>query len=533
MTELLVVIVGLGVPGFLPALAAAGRAPVTVFLAPLIGAVMAGVAAEFELGAGGSLITWYAVVAVIVNVAVAALWLAGKRFRERADPPAGRSIITLAVLLCALIIPLYALKARMIGWDANSIWLTHALMVSGGHHALVTGLKNPVYSFSNPDYPPLVPAAGGLAFALFGFGDLHVAPATTVLLNACALGVVGTGIAAVGSSGRQVTRIAAVVAGGAVCLAGFAVSGGYGVDGYTDLLWAAAAAAAVIWGLVLPPGTQSLVIAWICVAVASLTKNEGLATGLALLVLITLRYRPLTLSWVRRLRVHPEGGGFPAVTASAATREWARCAAFVLVPALPGLAWAGLIRLFGIGDNFFKSPSNESLVTRAHATVDGMAAHLAVAPVAAAVLVVGCYLLRQDRERGRFGNPAWLWLACLASLVIIFATYLFGGYEIYGWLGASVNRTTIFAQLLLYAELAIWLVIALDAAIIHERVEQRRATPAAPRLEPEEALPTPPGQGAASLMARLAANRSWRYPGRPQARGLRQPGRVTGSGSGG
>jgi hypothetical protein len=223
--------------------------------------------------------------------------------------------------------------------------------------------------------------------------------------------------------------------------------------------------------------------------VASLTKNEGLTTGLALLVLIALRYRPVTLSWVRRQRAHSEGRGFPGVAAWPALREWAQRAAFVLVPALPGLVWAGLIRLFGIGDNFFKSSPKESLVTRGHATIDGMAAHLAVAPVAAAVLVVGCFLLRPDRERGRFGNPAWLWMACLASLLTILATYVFGGYEIYGWLGASVNRTTIFAQLLLYAELAIWLVIALDAAFIHNRIEQRRATPAARRWQPEEALP--------------------------------------------
>jgi hypothetical protein len=151
----------------------------------------------------------------------------------------------------------------------------------------------------------------------------------------------------------------------------------------------------------------------------------------------------------------------------------------VVVPALPGLAWAGLIRVNGITDNFFKSPSSETLAVRAHATIDGMAAHLVVAPVAAAVLVAGCCFLRPDRERGRLGNPAWLWLACLASLLTIFATYVFGGYEIYGWLTYSVNRTTIFAQLVLYAELAIWLVIALDTAFADDRAEQRNATPAA------------------------------------------------------
>jgi hypothetical protein len=71
-------------------------------------------------------------------------------------------------------------------------------------------------------------------------------------------------------------------------------------------------------------------------------------------------------------------------------------------------------------------------------------------------------LLAHARERARLGNPAWLWTACLVSLAIIFATYVFGAFEIHGWLGNSVNRTTIFAQVLLYADLAIWMVIALD-----------------------------------------------------------------------
>lgn len=475
MTELLAVIAGLGVPGLLLALAVAGSSPVLVFLAPLTGAGLAAVAAELELGVGGSLFTWYEVVAVTANVAALAWWLTGARWWSRADPPWGWSLVTVVVVLGALIIPLTALRAPLIGWDANSIWLTHALMVSGGHHELVTGLKNPAYLFSNPDYPPLVPAAGALAFAVFGRGDLHLATGTTVLLNACALGVVGTGIASAGNSGRQLRRIGAVAAGGAVCLAGFAVSGQFGVDGYADLLWAAAAVGAVIWGLVLPRSRQALVVAWICAAVASLTKNEGLTTALALLVLIALRYRPLTLPSVRRLRPRPERRG---VTGRAA-RGWAARAAFVVLPALPGLAWAGLVRLMGLSDNFFKSRSAESLATRAQATIDGMAAHLAVAPVAAAVLAGGCCLVRRDRERAGIGNPAWLWTACLVSLSTVFATYVSGGYEIHRWLANSVNRTTIFAQLVLYAELAIWLVIALDGAFTRQRIAQPGAAPAA------------------------------------------------------
>jgi hypothetical protein len=136
------------------------------------------------------------------------------------------------------------------------------------------------------------------------------------------------------------------------------------------------------------------------------------------------------------------------------------------VPALPGVAWAGIIRLIGVHNVFFKSASTESALTRAQATAAGMAHHLAVAPVALAVLLAGWWFLRGDRERARLGNPAWLWLCCLGSLAIIFATYLIGGLEIHSWLAASVDRVTIFAQVLLYADIAVWLVIAADGVFV-------------------------------------------------------------------
>ncbi len=504
MRALFVLVVGLGTPGILPALAVARRSPALVFLAPLIAAGMAAAAAVIELGLGGSLVTDYVLVAVVANLAVLAWWrVAGRSHRPWAGPPWGWSIATVVVVLGSVAIPLTALRSPMIGWDANSIWLTHAMMVHGGHHELLTGLQNVAYRFSNPDYPPLVPAAGALAFAFFGLGNLHLAVDMTVLLSACALGVVGTGIAAAGiGTGITVGRtrghqpgIAAVAAAGAICLVGFAVSGVGAIEGYTDLLWAAAAAGAVIWGLVLPESTQALGVAWICAAVASLTKNEGLTTALVVLVLIALRYRPLTL---------------PGPMA----RRWAERAAFVVVPALPGLAWAGLVRLIGVHDAFFMSASAESPATRAGATVLGMAAHLAVAPVDLAVLLVGCWFLRGDRKRARLGNPAWLWAVCLGSLAIIFATYVAGGLEIHGWLGSSVDRTTIFVQVLLYADLAIWLVIAVDGAftradsepVIRPDSEQRDALEAPPWRAPLARRPTTLGSGQSQL-----ASAPWKY----------------------
>lgn len=495
MKALEVLIVGLAVPGLLPAIAVARRSPAVIFLAPVIGALMAAVAAEFELGIGGSLLTCYVLVAIAVNAAVAgwllATWWFGPRtglaraqvrladqpgeVRKRQRSSWAWSLLTVLVVLAVLMIPLAGLRAGVVGWDANSIWLTHALMLSGGHHELLASLRDPTYLFSNPDYPPLVPASGALAFAFFGRSDLYLAINMTELVAACALALVGTGIATVATSGRRrLTHMPAIAAGGAICLVGFAVAGVPGIAGYADLPWSAAAVAAIVYGLVLPRSTQNLLIAWICAAAASLTKNEGLTTALAVIVLIALRYRPFTLSWLRRIR---DGLGFSGITVRRMARVWAERAAFVVVPAVPGLIWAGQIHLIGLRDAFFKSSSTESLAYRAGAAVEGMAQYLAVAPVALGVLIAGSIVLRRSRARAGLGNPAWLWFCCLLGLAVIFGTYVFGSLEIHAWLRTSVSRTTVFAQLVLFTDLAVWLVIAFDAAFAREDGKRRAAWP--------------------------------------------------------
>ncbi len=486
MSTLLVLVVVLGGPGLLPALAVARRSPVLIFLAPLIGAGMAATAAGFELGLGGSLLRWYAVVAVIVNVGTVAWWVIAGRFRRWPSPPWGWSIGTAVTLAGVLIYPLTVLRAQIMGRDANSIWLTHALMVFGGHHALLTGLQNPAYTFSNPDYPPLVPAAGALTLKFLGLGDLYHAAAMTVLLTACALGALGAGIAAVADNGRQLMRAIAVVGGAAICLVGFTVAGRAGIDGHVDLLWAGAAAAAVVWGLILPRSAQALLVAWICAAVASLSKNEGLTTALIVFVLIAIRYVPLRRPGSAG-HGRSAGGGVSRQAIWQFSRPWIQRATLAVVPALPGLAWAATIRHFGIHDGFFSTTAAEPLSLRADLTLRAMVRYLNIVPVALAVLLAGACFLRSDRRQAGFGNPAWLWIVWVGSLAAIFATYVFGGYGIQWWLTSSVDRTTIFAQLLLYADMTIWALFAAVAALA--TTGRRRGTPSERAREPADPGP--------------------------------------------
>ena len=56
------------------------------------------------------------------------------------------------------------------------------------------------------------------------------------------------------------------------------------------------------------------------------------------------------------------------------------------------------MRLLGVHDAFFTTGSPETRLTRAGATVVGMAGYLHVAPLALAVLLAGCWFLRADRD---------------------------------------------------------------------------------------------------------------------------------------
>jgi hypothetical protein len=83
-------------------------------------------------------------------------------------------------------------------------------------------------------------------------------------------------------------------------------------------------------------------------------------------------------------------------------------------------------------------------------------------------LVVGCLFLQKIRQSGSFGHAAWLWVACTCYLAVLLATYVIGSPEIHWWLLTTLgrsgqpSRTTIFPQMALYTDLAIWLVLALE-----------------------------------------------------------------------
>ena len=200
-----------------PSIAVAGVRPVTIFLAPLVGGLMAGFAAECELAAGGTLALWFIIVAILVNLVSFLVRIALRHPGDRTNRSAltGRMLhvdkewrhpwpwITVLVIAGAVAWPLRALQVPIIVYDARHVWTLHSLFIYGGHQTYLAALKNPVYAFSNPNYPPLVSATGALGFDIHGGTDIHLAVSLTAILNACALGVAACGIASASRKGAQ------------------------------------------------------------------------------------------------------------------------------------------------------------------------------------------------------------------------------------------------------------------------------------------------------------------------------------------
>jgi hypothetical protein len=461
-------------PAVLPSLALLGVRTTTVFIAPLVGAVFAAMAAELEAAVGSTLITWYVILAVLANLAALA-WL-GHRFvaSRRAQRgqlaaldgqrprrwawPSGWSWATVAVMALAAAWPLQVLRAPILGYDAYAIWTLHSMFIYGGHNVLQGSLTDPIYIFSQPNYPPLVPATGALGFVSEGGIDLRLAVILTAVLNSCALATVGCAIAeGAAAQGRTVARVVGLGAGGSVCLIGFGLSGTFGVSGYADLLWAASALAAILLGLVLPPSTRNLAAAWLCATVAGLSKTEGFLTACLILGLLAVRYIPRPVTPLTALRQKARG------VRRAVSIVWARWGVkvvlFAVVMALPGLFWVGYVKYEKIGTSFIGT-TPQSLALRSGATASGLWGNLHVLPLAVGVALVGAAVLSRRRRRLALASDVWLWIVMAGSLAVLMFTYVFGVFEIHWWLSTSANRTTIFENLTAYGDMAVWLTVA-------------------------------------------------------------------------
>jgi hypothetical protein len=447
--------------GLLPAATLFGLRPVTFSVAPLGGAVLAGLAAAACLGIGGSTRNWFVVLAGGVNVLAAATGLRSASWRPWRRPPgaplgAVPAAVAGLLLLAATVFSVVALRAPSIGFDARTIWMLHAAWFAAGHHVALAALGNRALPFAHSTYPPLVGGAVALGWVVTGNHSYAVGVALIAVLNACALFSAAWALVEVGglcgrpAGAERATRSPSWSVGLGLVVAVllvFVAAGVFGpfmTNGYADPLWATSAVGAVIFGLMLPTSTSNLGVAALLVACAGLTKSEGTATAVVIVVLIGLR---LGAHRYAERRAFPAGVAVGTVLGIAFLAAWPILCHFL--HAAPNVA--------NLGTNV------NGRAGRARLTFTTMAAHLHVVPLALAVAVVGAATLRRRRRRAALGNDLFAWAALAVGALLVGVAYVSGPGNVTLWLDTSAHRTTFFPALVGWWVIGVWAVLAASA----------------------------------------------------------------------
>jgi hypothetical protein len=457
-----VTMIVLALAGALPTAVLVGPRLVALVACPLAGAVLCALAGASCLAFPGTLLTWFITwSAVAALCSAAALYSAANLLRRHGVPPwTGQgarlrrhlrqecrpaALLAAGALVAAVAWSLRTLRVPNVGFDTRAIWLLHAHWLSQGHTFALAALRNPFNAVSHPSYPPLISSVMALSWRVSGSDTDRVAVVLVAALNACALFVAGWGVVEAARRSAARTHVSPrdevphLVLGGFLAVFVVLVAGGvlgtFGTNGYADPLWSLAAVAAVIYGLVLPPTGSDLGLVAIVLGVAGLSKVEGTAIALVLVVAVSLR------CIVQRDR--PGGVRRPAIAMGAG------------MLALAG--WPLLTLFLGVPkDAVVTGTRDGSLWLRTRATFDAAAPHLDVVALAAVIALAGMVLLRHRRSRFGLGNDLWAWAILAVAVVVLGGAYVFGPGDVELWLATSVNRTTIFVALLGWWIVAMW-----------------------------------------------------------------------------
>lgn len=453
--------------GALPVVALVGCRWVAIPMAPLAGAVLAGVAGGCCLVVAGTPLPWFlALSTAAALVSLYAMVAQGQHSRSprrrppdaprrpRADRVAGAAGFGAVVIAAAW--GLRLLRVPSTGWDARDIWMMRASWFADGHRTVLAAFRNRELIVAHASYPPLVSATVATAWQLTGLHTDRLGVVLVSALTACAiatpaLAIIDAGRAAggAGGAGKWLPLAVGVLAAGLFVLTVYGVFGQFTANGYADPLWSAAAVGALGFGLLLPRERSNIAAAAILLAVAGLTKVEGTATAMAVVGLLAARaaagnYR----------RASP-------TTVSARLRTVAR-------PLLAGLAgaaalsvWAVVTRLEDTAPDVSTfGPRQGTIASRAHLTLDWMVPHLHVLLLAVPLAVVAGLFLATARQRVGLGNDAWLWLGLGAGLAAVALAYVTGRWDTQAWLLTSVHRTTMFPVVAAWLVVAGWVVVA-------------------------------------------------------------------------
>jgi hypothetical protein len=483
----------LSAAGALPALTLAGPRWPTAPLAPLAGSVLAALAAMGCLALGGALLPWFGALAVVAASASLLAWWRWPACRPRAGrvgvgipPPSWLGRVTgwmgVAAVAVATVWSLRPLRLPAFGFDTRAIYLLHAGWFADGHQVALDALRNPALVFSQQTYPPLSSAAVAVSWLVTGGRSDRLGVVVVALLNAAAVACAALVVVDVGrqAAARVAARtgvglavlpaLAGVTGGPLLVVAAFGIAGPYATDGYTDLLWAAAAVAGMGWALALSGRGRELGAAAVVLAVAGLTKDEGAVTAAVIVVLVAGR------TAVAARAAHP--GRWP----------WRPVVAGLAGVAALGL-WPALARVLG-ATVVPSGPEPGDLGSRLHQTVSGLAPHLHPVAVALVVSVVGALLALRYRRAIGLGTDLLGWAVLTVYLVLLGHTYVTTTGTVGFRLLTSVDRTTVFPGVAGWFLVAVWAVVGLSGPGL-----ARRSAPEA--RAPEVAQPEPAGLGPA------------------------------------
>jgi hypothetical protein len=461
----LVTIAVLAAAGALPVRMLAGWRPVTPFIAPIGGAVLAGAAGELTVLADGTELGWFVPLAIAANAAATASWLArreARRSRTVFRPSLWLWTVGGAGLLGVAGAAAWSLRSvasQAIGRQALGIWLVHAGWIQSGHKVALAALTDRAFVAAHSTYPPLGPASVALGWTISGLTTDRVGLMVLVILTGCAVAAAGTTAIEVGfvASARSSVGRAKVSRGFVMVVAGAAgvawVFGAYGfagasaTNGALDLLWSTAAIAAAGLGLVLPPGGERARAAAVLALAAGMTSDEGAVAAVAVFALMAFRWLNASR---RRYRSLP--GRISHSRAIVATIACAFGTGGVLVWPI-GVA----VRRATPNDELTGARAG-SILNRADNTWHSMIAQLHVAGLALLIGIVAQIVLGRARRSLGLGSDQWVWILGVVEVLAVAAAYVIGTKPAQSWLASSVDRTTLFANCIGLSILAWWCV---------------------------------------------------------------------------
>lgn len=437
MTVARVVVLGIALVavGYFPARLVTATRVWCLLVAPVTAALVAG-----SVGTIVVVLRLPTVFLVIGTVAVSALagFVVIRRARRERAGGAHESYLPLLLPVAGLF-PFLTVRRAPVEWDSRSIWWFHASWFADGGATFWQAIQNPAFAFSHPDYPPLASATNGALWWLGGTESLKQAQIVTAILTLSALAAFAFSVWC--AVRRLLPGWVSIVAAGFLVVAAYGVAGegkstqALATNGYVDVLWSASFAAGCVFVLAARRHPEALRWGALSLAVAALTKNEGLIAVVVVVVLALVRYR------------------------------FRRPAPFWLVGALaPGVAWLVVARLAGADSEYLtNSKAGELLrldpdvlgrVSPAFSAVWHEVSEIVI--VAAGVSVLGLLLATSARRQLSGTAWPWMWIAWLATMTSIVYAYVVSPDPLHLHVISSVDRTTVAPRLLLLAESLLW-----------------------------------------------------------------------------